>query len=98
MKTSKTVREKVVMNKTSLETLVNINEVANQAGYVVVVGTMNKGDNVSGWNIATNSAVYIILSEHIIRDPEKLFAEEYVAVSREEVMEKLVRLISGEKA
>ena len=93
---SKVTRERVVMNISSLETLVEINKIANEMDCVVVVGAIAKGENVDGIVVANNEAVYMILEESMFVDVDQI-DDEYFAFTKEEVLENIIKIAARKK-
>ena len=82
----KLTRTKVVINKTSLEQLVDLNVHADKVGCYVVIGS-----NPAGAPLGEEpTAFYIILENDMFKSDLSLISDTHIAQTKEEVLEKLI--------
>ena len=88
-------RTKVIIGKSSLEMLADLNESAEKVDCAVVIGVAPAGTELPMGKTVEPTPFYLILTDGLF-DPEDDIDETYVGFNKEEVLEKLIS-IGGNK-
>jgi hypothetical protein len=92
MSKSKLVRNRVVLNQSSLALLNELNIQAAKVDCAVVIGVLPNGTLMFGGETTEPTAFYMLLSEDLFKNPEKDLEATHIGFTREEVLEKLLGL------
>jgi hypothetical protein len=90
MSKSKLVRNRVIINQSSLELLDEINEQAAKLDCAVVIGVLTKGEPLLGGKTSVSTPFYMILEDSMFKDSLTALADTHIGFSKEDVLTQLI--------
>jgi len=90
MNQTKLVRNRVIINKPSLELLADLNLQADKVDAVVVIGVLPPGADLLGGKTVGATPFYMVLTEDMFKDPEQAFASNTFGFDRASVLQLLL--------
>ena len=91
-------RNKVIINKSSLEQLAELNKHAEKVGCVVMIGVLPEGTDL-GLGLTTEPMpLYMVFSDDMFKEGMEDLADAHIGFTKEEVLTKIIGLAkhSGE--
>jgi hypothetical protein len=90
MSTNKLVRNKVIISKSSLEVLAELNRQAEHVDCAVVIGVLVAETSMLGGTTTEDVPFYMIIEEGMFKEPMKDFEKSHIAMNKEEALTKLL--------
>lgn len=87
---SKLVRNKVILNKSSLETLSDLNMSAEKMDCVVVIGVLSPGTPLLGGKTVDPTPFYMVLKNDMFKNDGIDFEEAPIGFNKAEVLKHLI--------
>lgn len=89
---SKLVRNKVIINKSSLETLSDLNTSAEKMDCVVVIGVLSPNTPMLGGKTVDLTPFYMVLKNDMFKNDGIDFDEAPIGFNKAEVLEHLINI------
>lgn len=86
-------RTRVILNKSSLGLLEELNLLAEKLDSIVVIGVLPAGTPLGAGEVVDAVPIYMIINKNTFKDPDKVFDEATIAFSKEEVLEKIIKAV-----
>lgn len=87
---SKLVRNKVIINKSSLDTLAELNVSAEKMNCIVVIGVLEAGTPMLGGKTVNPTPFYMVLNSDMFKEGELVFDKMPIGFTKAEVLEHLI--------
>lgn len=84
-------RTRVILNKSSLESLEELNLLAEKLNSIIVIGVLPAGTPLGAGETVDAIPTYMIINKNTFKEPDKVFDETVIAFSKEEVLEKIIK-------
>lgn len=92
---NKVKRERVVLGKSSMDLLAELNEYAAMVDCVVMVTVLPKGTDLSLGTTADHVPAYVIFSKDTFVDYEKTLNQAHIGFNKEDVLQMLLAIGRG---
>jgi len=88
----KLTRNKVIINKTSLEVLDDLNKQAEKVDCVVVVGVLSSESSMLGGKTSDPVPFYMVLEQNMFKEGLDNLEETHIGLNKEDVLRRLIGL------